>query len=114
MLCTQFLVAPKFCENSLELAKLGELDYFLAGIGSYEAAFFLSTMVDSAASLCNQQLSVTGRLVLLCRHGSNASAFKCILHTFWKYLHLSFSNEKYLHSKKFKYFQIQFLQLQLY
>ena len=46
--------------------------------------------------------------------GSNAFAFKCILNTFRKYLHLRFSNEKYLHLKKiqilFKYIvQIQFI-----
>ena len=46
--------------------------------------------------------------------GSNAFAFKCILNTFRKYLHLTFSNEKYLHLKKFKILfkyslQIQFI-----
>ena len=69
MLCNQFLVAPQFCINSLELAELGDLNYFLAGIGSYyEAAFILSTVVDSAAFLCNQQSETgqTGRLVSLC------------------------------------------------
>ena len=55
MLYNWFLVAPQFCENSLELVELGELNYFLAGIGSYEAAFFLSSVVDSAAFLCTQQ-----------------------------------------------------------
>ena len=39
MLCNRFLVAPQFCINSPELAELGELNYFLSGIGSYEAAF---------------------------------------------------------------------------
>ena len=71
MLCNQFLVAPQFCINSLDLAELGELNY-LARIGSYEAAFFLSTVVDSADFLCNQQSSVTGktgRLVPLCNQG---------------------------------------------
>ena len=32
--------------------------------------------------------------------GSNAFAFKCILNTFRKHLHLRFSNEKFLHLKK--------------
>ena len=32
--------------------------------------------------------------------GANAFAFKCILNTFRKYLHLGFSYEKYLHLKK--------------
>ena len=48
--------------------------------------------------------------------GSNAFAFKCILNTFQKYLHLHlrFLNENYLHLKKnsntFKYiFQIQYI-----
>ena len=45
MLCNWFLVAPQFYINSPELAELGELNYFLAGIGSDEAAFFLSTVV---------------------------------------------------------------------
>ena len=67
MLCNRFLVAPQFCINSLELAELGELNYFLAGIGSYEAAFFLSTVVvqqffSATNNLCNWSnrcLSVT-------------------------------------------------------
>ena len=46
--------------------------------------------------------------------GSNANAFKHILNTFQKYLHLKFSNAKYLHMEKnsntFKYiFQIVFI-----
>ena len=68
MLCNRFLVAPQFCINSLELAELGELNYFLAGIGSYEAAFFLSTVVvQQLFSATNNLLTgQTGRLVSLC------------------------------------------------
>ena len=43
--------------------------------------------------------------------GSNANAFKCILNTFEKYLHLNFSNEKYYafaFDKFFKYFSNTF------
>ena len=36
--------------------------------------------------------------------GSNAFAFKCILNTFAKYLHLNFSNEVFAFEKFFKYF----------
>ena len=36
ILCNQFLVAPQFCENSQDLAELGELDYISAGGGLYE------------------------------------------------------------------------------
>ena len=63
MLCNQFLVAPQFCINSLELAEVGELNYFLAGIGSYEAAFFLSTVVVQQLSL-QPTISVTGQTFL--------------------------------------------------
>ena len=69
MLCNRFLVALQFCINSLELAELGELNYFLSRIGTYEAAFFLSSVVDSAGFLCKPTISVTGqtgRLVSLC------------------------------------------------
>ena len=45
MLCNWFLVVPHFCENSLELAEMGELDYFSAGVGLY--AFLLSIKVES-------------------------------------------------------------------
>ena len=43
--------------------------------------------------------------------GSNANVFKCILNTFRKYLHLRFSNKKYLHlhlKKDSNTFQIHF------
>ena len=63
MLCNRFLVAPQFCINSPVLAGLGELNYFLAGIGSYEAAcpqwWFSSFSLQPTSS-------VTGRLVSLC------------------------------------------------
>ena len=53
-------MAPQFCENSLELADLGELDYSLAGTGSYETAFFLPPVVDSAAFHRNQRFPGEG------------------------------------------------------
>ena len=56
---------------------------------------------------------INGTIIYYPDMGSNANAFKCILNTFRKYLHLKFSNEKYLHLKKkcqilFKYFQTHF------
>ena len=66
MLYNRFLVAPQFCKNSLDLAELVELDYFLAGICLYEATFFLSAVLDLAAFLCNQNFSVTGRPIGWC------------------------------------------------
>ena len=76
MLCNRFLVAPQFCINSLELAELGELNYFwFLGEGSVtkELGHHLSVvLLNPSVDLPVQQTGVPGSVWLLHHYLSDA------------------------------------------
>ena len=76
MLCNRFLVAPQFCINSLELAELGELNYFwFLGEGSVtkELGHHLSVvLLNPLVDLPVQYTVVPGSVWLLHHYLSDA------------------------------------------